>query len=54
MDAFTVSPKYQAVIPRAVRETLHIRPGQKVQVIQHEDRIELIPIRPVRSSCPAP
>ena len=48
MEAVTVSPKFQVVIPRAVREALHIRPGQKVQVIQYEDRIELIPIRPAR------
>jgi AbrB family looped-hinge helix DNA binding protein len=46
MDAVLVSPKFQVVIPRAVREALRIRPGQRVQVIQYEDRIELIPIRP--------
>ena len=46
MEAVLVSPKFQVVIPRAVREALHIRPGQRVQVIQYEDRIELIPIRP--------
>jgi AbrB family looped-hinge helix DNA binding protein len=46
MEAVLVSPKFQVVIPRAVREALRIRPGQKVQVIQYEDRIELIPIRP--------
>jgi AbrB family looped-hinge helix DNA binding protein len=44
----SVSPKFQVVIPRAVREALRIRPGQKVQVIQYENRIELIPIRPVQ------
>ena len=48
MEAVLVSPKFQVVIPRAVREALHIRPGQRVQVIQYEDRIELIPIRPAR------
>jgi AbrB family looped-hinge helix DNA binding protein len=48
MEVVTVSPKFQVVIPRAVREALRIRPGQKVQVIQYGDRIELIPIRPVQ------
>ena len=48
MEAVLVSPKFQVVIPRAVREALRIRPGQRVQVIQYEDRIELIPIRPAR------
>jgi AbrB family looped-hinge helix DNA binding protein len=48
MEAVRVSPKFQVVIPRVVREALNLRPGQRVQVIQYEDRIELIPIRPVR------
>lgn len=48
MEAVLVSPKFQVVIPRVVREALRIYPGQKVQVIQYEDRIELIPIRPTR------
>lgn len=48
MEAVLVSPKFQIVIPRAVREALSIRPGQKVQVIQYEDRIELIPMKPMR------
>lgn len=48
MEAVLVSPKFQVVIPRAVREALRIQPGQKMQVIQYEDRIELIPIRPTQ------
>jgi AbrB family looped-hinge helix DNA binding protein len=43
-----VSPKYQVVIPRAIRELLGIRPGQRVQVIQYENRIELIPVKPIK------
>ena len=46
MEAVLVSPKYQVVIPRTVRTALRIQPGQKMQVIQYEDRIELVPIRP--------
>lgn len=48
METVTVSPKFQVVIPRKVRESLGIRPGQKVQVIRYEDRIELVPVRPAR------
>jgi AbrB family looped-hinge helix DNA binding protein len=48
MESVLVSPKFQIVIPRAVREALSIRPGQRVQVVQYEDRIELIPIKPMR------
>ena len=40
MEAVLVSPKFQVVIPRAVREALRIQPGQRMQVIQYEDRIE--------------
>ena len=47
MEEVTVSPKFQVVIPRKVRESLHIQPGQKIQVIQYEGRVELIPIRPM-------
>jgi AbrB family looped-hinge helix DNA binding protein len=45
MQTVTVSPKFQVVIPRALREALSIKPGQKVQVIQYEGRIELIPLK---------
>jgi AbrB family looped-hinge helix DNA binding protein len=48
METVTVSPKFQIVIPRAVRDALDIRPGQKVQVVQYGDRIELIPLRPIQ------
>ena len=47
MEAVTVSPKYQVVIPRAIREPLGLRPGQTVQVILYDNRIELIPVRPM-------
>ena len=48
MDAVTVSPKFQVVIPREVREAMDIRPGQKVRVLQYEGRIELVPERALR------
>ncbi|HBH28138.1 MAG: AbrB/MazE/SpoVT family DNA-binding domain-containing protein [Desulfofustis sp. PB-SRB1] len=43
MLTVTVSPKYQVVIPKAVRQALRIRPGQKMQVVEYNGRIELIP-----------
>ena len=48
MDAVTVSPKFQVVIPQAVRESLGLAPGLKMQVVQYENRIEFIPVRPAR------
>lgn len=47
MQTVTVSPKFQVVIPREVREFLHLRPGQKMQVEAYEGRIELIPDREI-------
>lgn len=47
METVMVSPKFQVVIPRTIREALHIQPGQKIQVIRYENRIELIPLEPV-------
>ena len=45
MTTVTISPKFQIVIPKAIRDLLGLRPGQKVQAIAYEDRIELIPVR---------
>jgi AbrB family looped-hinge helix DNA binding protein len=45
MKAVTVSAKFQVVIPREVRESMDLQPGTKVQVLQYENRIELIPLR---------
>ena len=47
MQSVTVSPKFQVVIPRDVRESLNLRPGQKMQVVAYEGRIELIPDRDI-------
>ena len=45
MEIVTVSPKFQVVIPRTVREALGIQPGQKIQVLQYDNRIEFIPTK---------
>ena len=45
MEAVTISPKYQVVIPRKIREFLKLKPGLKVQVLAYGNRIELIPLR---------
>ena len=47
MQSVTVSPKFQVVIPKKIRNALHISPGQKLQVIQYGNRIEFIPERHV-------
>ncbi|MCB0122784.1 MAG: AbrB/MazE/SpoVT family DNA-binding domain-containing protein [Caldilineaceae bacterium] len=47
METVTVSPKFQVVIPAAVRKSLAVTPGQKLQVIVYRDRIEMIPLKPM-------
>lgn len=44
----TISPRFQVVIPKAIRDKLKLSPGQKLQAITQGDRIELIPLRPAK------
>ncbi|MBI2882907.1 MAG: AbrB/MazE/SpoVT family DNA-binding domain-containing protein [Candidatus Methylomirabilis oxyfera] len=48
MAKVTISPKFQVVIPKEIREKLGLEPGQKVEALMYDDRIELIPVRPTR------
>jgi len=48
MATVTVSPKYQIVIPREIRESMGIRPGQKVELVEYNGRIELILVPEIR------
>lgn len=43
-----VSPKYQVVIPKEIRESLGIRPGSVVPVFEYADPIEYIPVKPMK------
>lgn len=45
MESVKISPKYQVVIPKKLREALNLTPGQQVQMVAFEDRIEMIPVR---------
>jgi len=49
LDVVTVSPKFQVVIPLAVRESLRLEPGQRVQALAYDNRIEFIPVRALKS-----
>lgn len=48
MTAVTVSPKYQIVIPKEIRESMGIVSGQKVQIMSYQGRIEVIPLKPMK------
>lgn len=48
MQSVTVSPKYQIVIPKNVREALKLHPGQRMQIVEYAGRIELIPERDIK------
>ena len=43
-----LSPKYQIVIPREIRESLDLKPGEKIQIFQYGDRLEFIPVRKMK------
>jgi AbrB family looped-hinge helix DNA binding protein len=50
METMTLSPKFQVVIPRPIREAMGLKPGMPIQVLQYGDRIELIPARPMAAA----
>lgn len=44
-----VSPKFQVVIPKEVREGMDLRVGQELQVVAKAGVITLVPERPLSS-----
>lgn len=50
MDAVTVSPKYQVVIPQKVRKQMRVKPGQKMHVIAYDNMVVFIPVRPIKEA----
>jgi len=43
-----VSPKFQVVIPRALREELSIEPGQQLLMYALDGSLHLVPARSIR------
>lgn len=48
MATVTVSAKYQVVIPREIRERIHLRPGQRLIVLEKDGLITLVPDEPLQ------
>ena len=44
----TISTKYQLLIPRELRESLDLKPGEKLELLRYENRIEMIPVRDIK------
>jgi AbrB family looped-hinge helix DNA binding protein len=50
METVVISPKFQVVIPRRIREALGLKAGQKVRVMQYDQRVEYVPVLPMRKT----
>jgi AbrB family looped-hinge helix DNA binding protein len=50
MQSVTVSPKFQVVLPGIIRKSLNLHPGQKMQVFLYNNRIEMIPVKPIKEA----
>jgi len=49
MNQTTLSPKFQIMIPKDVRAILKLKAGVKFTVIPYGERIELVPVKPLKS-----
>ena len=50
MTTLTLSPKFQVVVPKEIRDAMHLKAGMQMQVVQYGERIEFIPVRPMRQT----
>lgn len=48
MHEVVISPKFQIVIPKEVREALHLRPGEKLHVFHYQNRLEFVPLKDIK------
>ena len=48
MNTVTLSPKFQVVIPQRIRESLHLKAGQKMQMINFEGQVVMVPLRAIK------
>jgi AbrB family looped-hinge helix DNA binding protein len=44
MTTSLLSPKYQIVIPKEIRKSLNLKPGQRLQFTEKDGKIEIRPI----------
>jgi len=44
MTTVLLSPKYQVVIPKEIRKSLNLKPGQRLQFAEVDGKIEIRPM----------
>jgi len=49
VETVTISPKFQIVIPQRIRESMRLRSSEKARMLSFRNRIEVIPVRDIRS-----
>jgi len=50
METVKVSSKFQVVIPRSIREALHIKPGEKIVMIEKDGLVHMIPVGVIKKA----
>jgi len=50
MNTVKISPKYQVVIPKRIREKLDLHPGQKLQILEFGNRIEFLILKNIKEA----
>lgn len=50
MTTVKISPKYQVVIPKEIRNKLKLKPGQRMQIFQFGERIEFILLKDIKEA----
>lgn len=48
MNTVTLSPKFQVVIPQQIRKSLQLKAGQKMQMINFEGQVIMVPLRAIK------
>ena len=48
MNQVEISPKFQVVIPKDVRELLGLKAAQHLHVVSYRNRIELVPVQDIK------
>lgn len=43
-----ISPKFQVVIPKEIREALHLQPGERLHIFRYQNRLEFVPVKDIK------